>query len=216
MQVIKKKDGICANKDHQNQLGIVSCFIEPLVRCHVTMVLIQNRVRDLVTPKGLTRPDSRNRIQNRASEKNMLIGEYTHTQDDKKRISLPSKFRKEMGKKVVVTRGLDNCLFMYTVKEWMKISEKLGGLSIGQSDSRGFNRIMLAGAQEIDIDSIGRILLPEFQREYAGIESKNKVVFAGVHSRVEIWDETRWKEYTSKILKQADQLAEKLGEIGAI
>ena len=121
-----------------------------------------------------------------------------------------------MGKKVVVTRGLDNCLFMYTVKEWMKISEKLGGLSIGQSDSRGFNRIMLAGAQEIDIDSIGRILLPEFQREYAGIESKNKVVFAGVHSRVEIWDETRWKEYTSKILKQADQLAEKLGEIGAI
>ncbi len=121
-----------------------------------------------------------------------------------------------MGKKVVVTRGLDNCLFMYTVKEWSKISEKLGGLSIGQADSRGFNRIFLGGAQEIEIDSIGRILLPEFQREYAGIESKNKVVFAGVHSRVEIWEETRWRDYSSKILKQADQLAEKLGEIGAI
>lgn len=146
----------------------------------------------------------------------MLIGEYTHTQDDKNRISLPSKFRKEMGKKVVVTHGLDNCLFMYTVKEWMKISEKLGGLSMGQSDSRGFNRIMLAGAQEIDIDSIGRILLPEFLREYAGVSGKNKVVFAGVHSRVEIWEEARWKEYKSKILKQADQLAEKLGEIGVI
>lgn len=156
-------------------------------------------------------------IQNRESEfKIMLIGEYTHTQDDKKRISLPSKFRKEMGKKVVVTRGLDNCLFMYTVKEWSKISEKLGGLSIGQADSRGFNRIFLGGAQEIEIDSIGRILLPEFQREYAGIESKNKVVFAGVHSRVEIWEESRWRDYSSKILKQADQLAEKLGEIGAI
>lgn len=152
----------------------------------------------------------------RTAFKIMLIGEYTHTQDDKKRISLPSKFRKEMGKKVVVTRGLDNCLFMYTVKEWAKISEKLGGLSIGQADSRGFNRIFLGGAQEIDIDSIGRILLPEFQREYAGIESKNKVVFAGVHSRVEIWEESRWRDYSSKILKQADQLAEKLGEIGAI
>lgn len=146
----------------------------------------------------------------------MLIGEYTHTQDDKKRISLPSKFRKEMGKKIVITHGLDNCLFMYTVKEWMKISEKLGGLSMGQSDSRGFNRIMLAGAQEIEVDSIGRILLPEFLREFAGIASKNKVVFAGVHSRVEIWDESRWKDYKAKVLKQADQLAEKLGEIGVI
>ncbi len=146
----------------------------------------------------------------------MLIGEYTHTQDDKKRISLPSKFRKEMGKKVVVTHGLDNCLFMYTTKEWMKISEKLGNLSMGQADSRGFNRIMLAGAQEIDVDSIGRILLPEFLREFAGLESKNKVVFAGVHSRVEVWDESRWKAYKSKILKKADDLAEKLGEIGVI
>lgn len=146
----------------------------------------------------------------------MLIGEYTHTQDDKKRISLPSKFRKEMGKKVVVTHGLDNCLFMYTTKEWVKISEKLGNLSMGQADSRGFNRIMLAGAQEIDVDSIGRILLPEFLREFAGLEAKNRVVFAGVHSRVEVWDESRWKDYKSRILKKADQLAEKLGEIGVI
>jgi len=146
----------------------------------------------------------------------MLIGEYTHTQDEKKRISLPSKFRKEMGKKVVVTHGLDNCLFMFRLKEWATISEKLGNLSMGQSDSRGFNRIMLAGAVEIDVDAIGRILLPEFLREYAGVDVKTKVVFAGVHSRVEIWDETRWKEYKSRILKQADQLAEKLGEIGVI
>jgi MraZ protein len=146
----------------------------------------------------------------------MLIGEYTHTQDDKKRISLPSKFRKEMGKKVVVTHGLDNCLFMYTTKEWVKISEKLGNLSMGQADSRGFNRIMLAGAQEIDVDSIGRILLPEFLREFGGLSIKSKVVFAGVHSRVEVWDESRWKAYKSRILKKADDLAEKLGEIGVI
>jgi MraZ protein len=150
------------------------------------------------------------------TQSNMLIGEYTHTQDDKKRISLPSKFRKEIGKKVVITHGLDNCLFMFPVKEWMKISEKLGGLSMGQADSRGFNRIMLAGAVEVDVDAIGRILIPEFLREYAGVALKTKVVFAGVHSRVEVWDESRWKEYKAKILKQADQLAEKLGEVGVI
>jgi MraZ protein len=159
----------------------------------------------------------------------MLIGEYTHTQDEKNRISLPSKFRKEMGKKIVVTHGLDNCLFMFPIREWAKISEKLGALSIGQADTRGFNRIMLAGAVEIEIDSIGRILIPDFLRQYAGLETNSigksgdkndknsaKVVFAGVHSRVEIWDEGRWKNYKSKVLDQADHLAQKLGEIGVI
>ncbi len=144
----------------------------------------------------------------------MLIGEYTHTQDEKKRISLPSKFRKELGKKVVITHGLDNCLFLYTMKEWGAIAEKLGGLSMGAADTRGFNRIMLAGAVEIEIDSNGRVLIPEFLREFAGLQSK--VVFAGVHTRVEVWNEDRWKEYKTRILKSADQLAEKLGEIGVI
>ena len=144
----------------------------------------------------------------------MLIGEYTHTQDEKKRISLPAKFRKELGKKVVITHGLDNCLFLYTMKEWGAIAEKLGGLSMGAADTRGFNRIMLAGAVELDVDSNGRVLIPEFLREFAGLQSK--VVFAGVHSRVEVWNEDRWKEYKTRILKSADQLAEKLGEIGVI
>ncbi|MEN9649475.1 MAG: hypothetical protein RL094_442 [Candidatus Parcubacteria bacterium] len=144
----------------------------------------------------------------------MLIGEYTHTLDEKKRLSLPSKFRKELGKTIVVTHGLDNCLFLYTVKEWSKISEKLGNLSMGQADTRGFNRIMLAGAVELEVDSIGRVLLPEFLRDFASLTSK--AVFAGVHSRVEIWDEAKWKEYKTKVLKQADQLAQKLGEIGVI
>jgi MraZ protein len=144
----------------------------------------------------------------------MLIGEYKHTLDEKKRLSLPAKFRKELGKKVVVTHGLDNCLFLYPIKEWEKISEKLGALSIGQADTRGFNRIMLAGAVELDVDSAGRVLLPEFLRDFAFI--KSKAVYAGVHSRVEIWDEDSWKSYKDKVLKQADQLAQKLGEIGVI
>ncbi|KND50607.1 MAG: MraZ protein, partial [Parcubacteria bacterium C7867-003] len=76
----------------------------------------------------------------------MLIGEYTHTIDEKNRVSLPVKFRKEVGKKVVITHGLDNCIFLYSVKEWGNVAEKLGSLGIGQSDTRGFNRFMLAGA----------------------------------------------------------------------
>lgn len=142
----------------------------------------------------------------------MLIGEYTHTIDDKNRISLPAKFRKEVGKKIVVTHGLDNCLFLYSTREWEKISEKLGSLGMGQADTRGFNRFMLAGASEIDVDSIGRILLPDFLKDFA--ELKGKVVFTGVHNRIEIWNEKRWGEYKEKIEKQADKLAEKLGEIG--
>jgi MraZ protein len=144
----------------------------------------------------------------------MLIGEYTHTIDDKKRISLPIKFRKELGKKIVITHGLDNCLFAYTLKEWQKISEKISELGMGQADKRGFNRFMLAGASEVDIDSVGRILIPEHLRDFA--EVKEKVVFTGVYSRVEIWNEKRWNEYKQKVIKNADLMAEKLGDIGAI
>ena len=143
----------------------------------------------------------------------MFIGEYTHTLDDKKRISLPSKFRKEIGKTLVVTRGLDNCLFMYPLAEWKKIAERLAELGMSQSDRRGLNRFMLSGATEISVDSIGRILIPEYLKKFAGISSK--VVFAGVHNRIEIWNENKWSSYKKKIEKQADMLAERLGEVGA-
>jgi len=144
----------------------------------------------------------------------MLIGEYTHTVDPKKRLSLPSKFRKELGKKVVLTRGLDNCIFVYTLSDWNKISEKLGTLSMGQSGSRAFNRFMLSGATEADVDGAGRILIPDFLKDFAGI--KNRVVLAGVYNRVEIWNEKNWTEYKRRIEKEADGLAEKLGDIGMI
>jgi len=142
----------------------------------------------------------------------MLIGEYTHTIDDKNRISLPAKFRKEVGKKVVITQGLDNCLFLYPLKEWKKISEKLANLSMGQSNTRGFNRFMLAGATEVDIDSVGRMLLPEYLKIFAKLGEK--VVFTGVHNRIELWNDERWSEYKKRIASEADHLAEKLGEIG--
>lgn len=142
----------------------------------------------------------------------MLLGEFTHTLDSKKRIALPSKFRKELGKRVVLTHGLDNCLFLYPIKQWQGVAAKLSGLSMGQADTRSFNRFMLAGAIETDVDSIGRILVPDFLKEYASL--KEKVVVTGVHDRVEIWDEKRWLAYKARIVAQADQLAQKLGEIG--
>lgn len=144
----------------------------------------------------------------------MLIGEYKHTLDEKKRISIPSKFREVLGKKVVVTRGLDNCLFIYPIKEWNKIAIKLAELGMGKAEQRGFNRFMLGGATEISIDSVGRILIPENLKIFAKI--KSKVVFAGVFNRLEVWDESAWETYKTKVEKDADAMAEKLGEIGAI
>ena len=144
----------------------------------------------------------------------MLIGEYTHKIDEKKRLSLPSKFRKELGKKMVITHGLDNCIFVYPQKEWQKVSERLSGLGVGQADSRGFNRFMLGGAVEVSLDSIGRILIPDFLKDFAKL--KNKVVLIGVHSRIEIWDQKTWTDYKKKIQQKADTLAQKLGDIGAI
>jgi MraZ protein len=144
----------------------------------------------------------------------MLIGEYTHTLDPKKRLSLPVRFRKEVGKKVVVTRGLDNCLFVYSLSEWKKIAEKLASLPMGAADTRGFNRFLLSGAVEIDVDSVGRMLIPDFLKDFAGLRSK--VVFAGAGTRVEVWDEKIWREYKRRIERQADAMAEKLGEIGVI
>ena len=115
---------------------------------------------------------------------------------------------------MVVTYGLDNCLFVYPLKEWEKAATSLAALSIGQASTRDFNRFILGGAVETDVDAMGRILLPDFQREFAGLSTK--VVVAGIHTRLEIWDEDRWKKYTGRVKKQADMLAEKLGEIGAI
>ncbi len=144
----------------------------------------------------------------------MLIGEYTHTIDDKNRLSLPAKFRAEMGKKVVVTPGLDGCLFVFTLKQWEKISGKLGESSILQGDTRSFNRYMLGGASEAEVDSIGRVLIPDFLRERANL--KEKVAVVGVQSRVELWNEKQWQDYKRGVEKQADTLAEKLGNVGVL
>ena len=115
---------------------------------------------------------------------------------------------------LIVTRGLDNCLFVYPQKEWQKITEKIGQLPLGQADTRSFNRFFLSGAVEVEVDSVGRILVPDFLKDFAHLDLK--VVLAGIHDRVEIWDEKQWTEYKTQIESQADALAEKLGQIGVI
>ena len=144
----------------------------------------------------------------------MLLGEYTHAIDDKNRLSLPAKFRSLMGKKLVVTPGLDTCLFVFTTKEWEKIQSKLNQSSLLQADNRSFNRFMFGGAVETDVDSIGRILIPDFLRERANL--KSKVALIGVSNRVEIWNDKAWAEYKKVVEKQADSLAEKLGQVGVL
>ena len=144
----------------------------------------------------------------------LLIGEYEHTLDEKKRISLPKAFRTGLGKRVVMTRGLDNCLFVFSREGWDTVAKKMQSLSFVNPDTRGFNRFMLSGAAEVDVDGVGRILIPEHQKEYAGL--KKNVVFTGVSDRVEIWDADRWAAYKRKIDANAEKLAQKLGEIGAL
>lgn len=126
----------------------------------------------------------------------MFIGEYTHTVDEKNRFSLPARFRKDLGKKVVVTRGKDHCLFLYPTKTWALISEEVARLGHVESDHR-YARFTFAGASEVEIDSIGRILVPEFLREFA--ELKNTIVITGVHDRVELWNDKRWAAYRKKL-----------------
>ncbi len=144
----------------------------------------------------------------------MLIGEYLHTLDNKKRISLPAKFRKEVGRKVVVTRGLDSCLFMYPQKALEKIASKVSDLPVGQADTRGMSRFLLAGAVEVEVDSAGRILIPDFLKDFADL--KTRVVLAGVSDRIEIWNEKTWEEYKRRIEKSADQMAQTLGDLGIL
>lgn len=138
----------------------------------------------------------------------MLIGEFRHTIDTKNRISLPAKFRKEMGKKVFVTRGLDNCLSVYTEKSWKNILTKLEGLSISKASERGFSRFMLSGATEVDVDSAGRILVPEYLKEFAGFDKK--VVWTGAGDRAEMWDEKAWGTYVTEKQDDPEAMAEAL------
>ena len=142
----------------------------------------------------------------------MLIGEYEHTIDAKKRLAIPSKLRRELGAKMVITKGLDNCLWILPLNQWNKLAEKLSQLPLGQGDTRGFNRIMLAGASEVKLDKLGRILIPDYLKQYAGL--KKNVLIAGVYNRLEIWEIGKWNLFKQTTEEEVDNIAERLGELG--
>lgn len=147
-----------------------------------------------------------------SSHTSMFIGEYKHTLDEKSRVSVPVKLREELGKTMVITHGLNNCLTIYPMPEWREVALKLSRLSMGDPNTRGFSRFMLAGAVEVTADSIGRILIPDFLKQYAQLG--DKVVLAGVYDRIEVWNEDAWTAYKTEMQQNADAMAAKLGESG--
>lgn len=142
----------------------------------------------------------------------MFIGEYSHNLDEKGRITVPKKFHTDIVKGAVVTRGLDHCLFLYTREEWIKLAEKLANLPFAQANTRAFSRLMLAGAMDVELDKQGRIIIPEYLREFAHI--KKNVVIAGLYNRLELWDADEWKKYTQKNEKESNEIAEQMGLLG--
>lgn len=139
----------------------------------------------------------------------IFIGEYQHSLDIKKRLAIPAKFRKELGKGAILTRGLDNCLFVFPSEQWKEFAAKLG-----QQANRSYIRLFLSGAMEVDFDSLGRILVPDHLKDYAGL--KKDAVITGVLNRLEIWDAEKWNHYKQNLEKDSDKIAEKLGELGII
>lgn len=140
----------------------------------------------------------------------MFMGEYNHTIDTKGRVIVPSKFRETLGDELVVTKGLDGCLFVYDNQEWTAFEEKLKALPITNKDARAFVRFFLAGAAGVEVDKQGRILLPASLREFAALEKD--VVLIGVGSRIEIWSRERWEDTAS--FDDMDTIAEHMAELG--
>lgn len=142
----------------------------------------------------------------------MLIGEYHHTIDTKKRLALPAKFRKELGKKVIITRGFDGCLVIYSQEDWKGVIEELRKLPTGRAESRRFNRAILGGAVEVNLDKLGRVLIPDYLKKYAGF--KKNVTICGLSNKLEVWDSQKWEIYRKRAEKDIDRVAEKLPELG--
>lgn len=142
----------------------------------------------------------------------MFLGEYKHNIDTKSRIAIPAKFRPHITSGAIITRGLDKCLFLFDPREWEKLLEKITALPLAQANSRAFARLMLAGASDVQLDAQGRVLIPDYLREFASL--KKQAVVIGVHTRMEIWDKTHWDSYKAKTESESEDIAEKLGELG--
>jgi MraZ protein len=142
----------------------------------------------------------------------MFLGEYKHNLDSKGRLAVPAKFREKLAQGAIITRGLDSCLFIFPRSEWEKLAEKITNLPLAQANSRAFARLMLAGAVDVEVDSQGRILIPDYLRRYAGLAKE--AVVTGLMNRIEVWDGDTWERYKAKTESASEEIAEKLGELG--
>ncbi|OEH84836.1 cell division/cell wall cluster transcriptional repressor MraZ [Desulfuribacillus stibiiarsenatis] len=136
----------------------------------------------------------------------MFMGEYQHAMDGKGRIIMPAKLRDGLGDTFIITRGLENCLFVYPRKEWEQLELKLKALPFTKKDVRAFTRFLLSGAIDVEVDKQGRVLIPNNLREFAGID--RDCVIIGVSSRVEIWSKERWEEYSTAADASFEEIAE--------
>lgn len=142
----------------------------------------------------------------------MFYGEYLHSLDAKGRMIVPAKFREGLGEKFILTKGLDECLFAYSLEEWSNLEQKLKTLPFTDKDVRAFVRFFFAGANECELDKQGRILIPQNLRDYAKLEKELYVI--GVSTRVEIWDKNKWEEYCGGDNMSPDKIAEKMAMLG--
>lgn len=138
----------------------------------------------------------------------MLVGEFHHNLDEKGRLTLPSKFRNELGEEFIVTRGIENCLFVYTMSEWNKIFNQLNNLPFTRKDVRNFNRFFLSGATTVEFDKQGRINITSLLISYANL--KKECVIVGVGDRLEIWSKDSWEELYNNNKDQLSDIAETL------
>jgi MraZ protein len=142
----------------------------------------------------------------------MFIGEYNHSLDPKNRLIIPSKFREQLGEAFVMTKGLDNCLFVYSIDEWRVVEEKLKTLPMTNKDARAFVRFFFAGASECEIDKQGRTLVPSNLKEYANVDKD--VVIIGVSTRIEIWSLEEWNKFNNDADISYEDVAEKMSQLG--
>ena len=138
----------------------------------------------------------------------MFMGEFHHSIDEKGRLIIPSKFRNELGKKFIVTRGIEECLFVYSLDEWNKIVEKLRSLPFTNKDARTFMRMFLSGATECELDGNGRINIPSPLINYASIQKECVVI--GVNERLEIWSNDKYEDFFNNNIDRFDEIAENL------
>lgn len=138
----------------------------------------------------------------------MLIGRYQHSLDVKNRVSIPAKFREELGDSFIATRGLDRCIFIYSLAEWEKFDAKLKTLNMTNKDAREFSRMFYANACECEVDKQGRIVIPNNLRSIAKIEKD--VMITGVSDRVEIWSLTEWENFENEANQRYEDISENL------